>query len=93
MADCYKCGAHHVGLKHKIDKKIYCPKCYNIMKVHIATIEANEQLQSNIFTNQAGINHLEWIYNRLINVHKEETNLDYMIKLKEIVDFTKSLQE
>lgn len=93
MADCCKCRAHHVGLKHKINNKIYCPKCYRTMQIHIATIKANEQhIKPNIFMNQNGANHLEFIYNRLVNVHKEEIELDYMIKFKQIVDFTKGLQ-
>lgn len=38
------------------------------------------------FKNTDGINHLEWIYNRLIYVHGENPNVDYMIKLKAISD-------
>ena len=30
--------------------------------------------------------HLKWIYNRLINVHDEDPNYDYMLKFKEIID-------
>ena len=29
---------------------------------------------------------LNWIYHRLIYIHKEDKNTDYMIKLKKIVD-------
>lgn len=29
--------------------------------------------------------HLEWIYSRLISVHKENPNTDYMLRLNEIV--------
>lgn len=32
------------------------------------------------------IKHLDWIYNRLINVHKENHNTDYMIRLKSIIN-------
>ena len=32
-------------------------------------------------------NHLEFIYERLVEVHKENPNFDYMIKLKEISDW------
>jgi len=30
--------------------------------------------------------HLMWIYNRLLNHHKDEVNQDFMIKLKDIID-------
>lgn len=29
-------------------------------------------------------NHIEWIYKRLINVHNENPNYDYMLKLKKL---------
>ena len=32
------------------------------------------------------IKHINWMYNRLTCVHKENPNLDYMIKFKEIID-------
>ena len=30
--------------------------------------------------------HLKWVYNRLIEVHKENPNSDYMIKFKKIIE-------
>ena len=33
---------------------------------------------------------LKWLYARLINVHKEDTMLDYMHKLKSIIESTDS---
>ena len=30
--------------------------------------------------------HLEWIYARMVTIHREHTNVDYMIKFKEILD-------
>ena len=32
------------------------------------------------------IKHLTWIYERLVHVHNENPNSDYMIRLKQIVD-------
>lgn len=32
------------------------------------------------------VTHLEWIYDRLIHVHGENPNYDYMLKFKEIID-------
>lgn len=30
--------------------------------------------------------HLEWIYNRLIEIHNENPNYDYMIEFKKIIN-------
>jgi hypothetical protein len=35
---------------------------------------------------QSDLNHLKWIYERLIHVHNENPNYDYMLKFKEIID-------
>lgn len=32
------------------------------------------------------IKHINWMYNRLTSVHKENPNVDYMIRFKEIID-------
>ena len=32
------------------------------------------------------IKHINWMYNRLTSVHKENPNFDYMIRFKEIID-------
>lgn len=32
------------------------------------------------------IRHINWMYNRLIGVYKENPNADYMIRFKEIID-------
>lgn len=34
-------------------------------------------------------NHIEWIYQRMINTHRENPNYDYMIKLKQISNWIK----
>ena len=36
--------------------------------------------------NNADKEHLEFIYGRLINVHKENENVDYILRLKKIID-------
>lgn len=38
------------------------------------------------------IDHLEWIYHRLINVHNENRNLDYMVKFFEIIKKLKTIK-
>lgn len=45
-----------------------------------------------ITTNSENINHLEWIYHRLINVHKENPNVDYMLKFDDIIASIKQLE-
>jgi hypothetical protein len=35
--------------------------------------------------NEEDFNHLEWIYNRLISVHNESPNYDYMLKFKSLI--------
>jgi hypothetical protein len=36
------------------------------------------------------IKHLEWMYNRMIEIHGENKNYDYMIKLKKIIETFKN---
>ncbi len=36
--------------------------------------------------NKDEIKHINWMYNRLTSVHKENPNVDYMIRFKEIID-------
>ncbi len=33
--------------------------------------------------------HLQWIFDRLVNVHKENPNYDYMNRLKKIIETTR----
>ena len=35
---------------------------------------------------QSNKNHLEWIYERLVEAHGENPNYDYMLKFKEIIN-------
>jgi hypothetical protein len=32
------------------------------------------------------LKHLEWIYDRIVNVHNENPNYDYMLKFKSIIE-------
>lgn len=36
--------------------------------------------------NKEEIKHINWMYNRLISVHKENPNIDYMKRFKKIID-------
>ena len=37
------------------------------------------------------ITHLQWIYDRMFNVHDENENYDYMLKFKEIIEQLKKV--
>ena len=37
------------------------------------------------------ITHLQWIYDRMSNVHDENENYDYMLKFKEIIEQLKKV--
>ncbi len=36
--------------------------------------------------NKEDLEHLKWIYERMIYVYKEKTNVDYMIRFKNILN-------
>ena len=36
--------------------------------------------------NEKDVKHLQWIYDRMANVHGENKDYDYMIKFKEIIE-------
>lgn len=73
-------GTNTVELIPKVDKNNY---------ITITKVKENwtkKELEE-VFRNINGSNHIEWIYARMKNVHKEDENYDYMIKLKKVVDF------
>lgn len=35
---------------------------------------------------QRDIDHLQWIHERLVHVHKENVHYDYMIRLRQIIN-------
>jgi hypothetical protein len=43
-------------------------------------------IQKKNICNKEDTKHIEWIYNRLLYVYKENENYDYMIKLKNIIE-------
>lgn len=46
-----------------------------------------------VTTNQEGLNHLQWIFDRMVNVHNENPNYDYMIKFKDIITEIEHLEK
>ena len=49
-------------------------------------IQLLNELAESLKKKQENIIHLEWIYDRMKNVHNENENYDYMIKFREIID-------
>ena len=45
-----------------------------------------QQEQDKKLYSKEDVNHLEWIYNRMIGLHNENKDYDYMVKFKEILD-------
>jgi len=53
---------------------------------HQYQIQLLQELAERLKKKQENIIHLEWIYDRMKNVHNENENYDYMIKFREIID-------
>jgi hypothetical protein len=39
-----------------------------------------------VVANKDELNHIEWIYSRMVNIHNENENYDYMVKFKNIIE-------
>jgi hypothetical protein len=57
---------------------------------HQYQIQLLRELAERLKKKQENIIHLEWIYDRMKNVHNENENYDYMIKFREIIDDLKN---
>jgi hypothetical protein len=55
-------------------------------KEHDGIIVAFNQYQTQAKLSSEDKQHLLWMYNRLANVHDENHNVDYMSKMKQIID-------
>ena len=53
-----------------------------ILKV---TIDKNKNMKDQNI-NEKDVKHLQWLYDRMANVHGENKDYDYMIKFKEIIE-------
>lgn len=74
--------------EHKVKQKgSFIPK---ITKREITIKKVKESWSKDelqIFNNSNNCNHLRFIYNRLVHVHNENPNFDYMLKLNDICNF------
>jgi hypothetical protein len=57
---------------------------------HQYQIQLLREIAERLKKKQENIIHLEWIYDRMKNVHNENENYDYMIKFREIIDDLKN---
>lgn len=55
---------------------------------HWNELEKSKQTEKvlKLISLKADKHHLQWIYDRMLNVHNEDKNYDYMLKFKEIID-------
>jgi hypothetical protein len=60
--------------------------CNNYSNHTYDAVLATAKWQEKRMYSEEDIRHLEWLYNRLIYVHNENENLDYMIKFKLIIN-------
>jgi hypothetical protein len=87
---CTKCGYHgpDYDFKHGIWwwEKFYCPKCKSQdIKNYVKKAPpppSPQQYYQRIEDKEI----LEFIYNRMLNVHLENPRYDYMLKFKKIID-------
>lgn len=64
-----------------LNKGMWCSGYQHGFNAHKELVMARF-LSTQLYSNE---NHLEWIYNRLIEVHGENSNYDYMIEFKKII--------
>jgi hypothetical protein len=64
-----------------LNKGMWCGGFQHGFNTHKELVKARF-LSTQLYSNE---NHLEWIYNRLIEVHGENSNYDYMIEFKKII--------
>lgn len=53
--------------------------------VFITGFEEGAKWQAERIYSEEDINHLKFIYDRMVNIHNENENYDYMIKFKNII--------
>jgi len=74
MCNCSTCKTQFQGDK----RAVQCEPCAVKMVEKQKTAEKEHK--------EDNYNHLDWMYNRMIHVHNENPNYDYMVKFKEIIN-------
>jgi hypothetical protein len=57
----------------------------NTGSIPVLTTKKNKNME-NQNINEKDVKHLQWLYDRMANVHGENKDYDYMIKFKEIIE-------
>jgi hypothetical protein len=57
----------------------------NTGSIPVLTTKKNKNME-NQNINEKDVKHLQWLYDRMVNVHGENKDYDYMIKFKEIIE-------
>jgi uncharacterized protein YciI len=57
----------------------------NTGSILVLTTKKNKNME-NQNINEKDVKHLQWLYDRMVNVHGENKDYDYMIKFKEIIE-------
>jgi hypothetical protein len=57
----------------------------NTGSIPVLTTKKNKNMEDQNI-NEKDVKHLQWLYDRMANVHGENKNYDYMIKFKEIIE-------
>ena len=61
----------------------------NTGSIPVLTTKKNKNME-NQNINEKDVKHLQWLYDRMANVHGENKDYDYMIKFKEIIEQLKN---
>jgi hypothetical protein len=67
-------------------------KTYSDLSKVVTEDDALKDLTPIELPSDKNIIHLQWIYDRMSNVHDEDENYDYMLKFKEIIEQLKSIE-
>jgi hypothetical protein len=57
----------------------------NTGSIPVLTTKKNKNMEDQNI-NEKDVKHLQWLYDRMANVHGENKDYDYMIKFKEIIE-------
>ena len=57
-----------------------------LRNIFLEALELGVKWQAERMYSEEDLKHLEWIYGRLVDVHNENPNYDYILKLKSIIE-------
>ena len=78
-------AAERISKEHYVDQSDY-------WAVGIDSFKRGAKWQEERMYSEKELNHIEWIYNRMVFKHNENPNYDYMIKFKSLIEQFKKKQ-